>query len=153
MEGTLRCPRDGSATDLHRVGGRILGFTVDVCPKCGGTWLDRGELRKVMENAKIEGLIRDYGTRPAAPLECPRDARAMKRRTLADVEVDACGSCGGFWIDAGELAGLGTVATGIGPEPRAGEPWASGLEARDLAILAIVSPATLERYQHSQMRK
>ena len=106
-----------------------------------------------MENAKIEGLIRDYGTRPAAPLECPRDARAMKRRTLADVEVDACGSCGGFWIDAGELAGLKAVATGIGPEPRAGEPWASGLEARDLAILAIVSPATLERYQHSQMRK
>ena len=152
MQGALRCPRDGSATELRYVGGRILGFGVDVCPNCGGTWLDRGELRKIVENAKIEGMIRDYATTPKAPLLCPRDGAGMRRRTLVDTGVDACAACAGFSIDARELEGLEHVAMGMNL-PRTSEDLHPRLEARDIAILSIMSPATLERYQRSQMRK
>src|SRR3970282_643102 len=51
--------------------------------------------------------------------------------------------------DRGDDPGLRDDAQGAPPVP-AGR---GGREARDTAILSIMSPATLERYQRSQMRK
>lgn len=37
-----------------------FGVALDYCPGCGGVWLDRGELEKIVEAAT-------YANRPAAP--------------------------------------------------------------------------------------
>lgn len=47
----MKCPRcdDGALDERER-----SGVTVDVCTKCRGVWLDRGELEKVLAHAKRE---------------------------------------------------------------------------------------------------
>ena len=42
-------------------------------------------------------------------MNCPTDKSALERRELMGVEVDACGSCGGVWLEAGELRELQTA--------------------------------------------
>ena len=40
----MKCPKDGS--DLHAV--ELHGVTVETCPVCSGTWLDAGELERLL---------------------------------------------------------------------------------------------------------
>ena len=47
----MTCPR--CQTDLT-ISGR-QGIEIDVCPKCRGVWLDRGELDKLVERASRYG--------------------------------------------------------------------------------------------------
>jgi hypothetical protein len=42
------CPRDGAKLDLRTQ----KDVTIDVCPACGGIWLDPGELEAL---SKVEG--------------------------------------------------------------------------------------------------
>ena len=44
------------------------GIEVDVCPDCGGVWLDRGELEKLMVQAKTEPALGVYEP-PSEPSE------------------------------------------------------------------------------------
>jgi hypothetical protein len=49
-----RCPRDGdrlAAVELH-------GVTIDECPTCQGTWLDRNELETVAQRERDSWLGR-----------------------------------------------------------------------------------------------
>lgn len=39
-------------------------------------------------------------------ISCPKDGETMSRITLGAVAVDRCPSCGGVWLDAGELEGV-----------------------------------------------
>jgi Zn-finger nucleic acid-binding protein len=39
-------------------------------------------------------------------ISCPKDGVPMHRITLGSVAVDRCPTCGGVWLDAGELAGF-----------------------------------------------
>ncbi len=43
-EHQRHCVDDG--TPMEKVNER--GVTIDVCPRCGGTWLDHGELQQIM---------------------------------------------------------------------------------------------------------
>ncbi len=45
----MRCPRDG-ATLVER---EQQHTKIDVCPECGGTWLDKGEL-EMLEQVRTE---------------------------------------------------------------------------------------------------
>lgn len=90
--------------------------TVDVClGGCGGIWFDIFELQKLDDPGdaagkmlihlkKREDLDIDYSQRR----KCPRcDDIVMMRHFYSPrrrVEVDECPNCGGFWLDAGELA-------------------------------------------------
>ena len=42
----------------------------------------------------------------AGLISCPKDAEPMERITLGAVAIDRCPTCGGVWLDAGELEGL-----------------------------------------------
>lgn len=43
----------------------------------------------------------------ATPLLCPRDQTALKTTQYEDqIEVDECASCGGLWLDDGELEAI-----------------------------------------------
>lgn len=40
-----RCQSDLRERDRETAGGEVV--VIDVCPKCGGVWLDKGELEKL----------------------------------------------------------------------------------------------------------
>ena len=42
------CPNDGTA--MQQI--NPMGVLIDVCPQCRGTWFDRGELEKLMDEAQ-----------------------------------------------------------------------------------------------------
>ena len=69
----LMCPNcDGSMQAVQRA-----GVEFDMCPKCRGVWLDRGELEKLM------ALEHADATAQAAP---PQDAYAPRPREYAPRE-------------------------------------------------------------------
>jgi uncharacterized protein len=84
-----------------------------------GIWFDRYELMKVDESQEStgEGLLgieRDEGLAvdPGKRLRCPRNGDAIMMRHFfsakRQVVVDECPSCGGHWLDPGELATIRT---------------------------------------------
>ncbi len=98
----------------------VEGISLDVCRGgCGGIWFDRYELLKVDESREsagaelldIErdpGIVVDHDKRLSCP-KCPgvvmmRHFFSVKRQ----VAVDECPSCGGYWLDVGELAAIRT---------------------------------------------
>jgi Zn-finger nucleic acid-binding protein len=80
---------------------------IDVCPKCNGIWLDKGELGKVLKDRKLaDYLTKHIGTKSRSPMVCPRCGMTMDIEKADDIEVDVCLNCGGVWLDEGELLGL-----------------------------------------------
>ncbi len=78
----MRCVQCG-----HEMMGTIVeDVHLDMCPNCGGVWLDDEEL---------DGLI--------GSIVCPKCTRIMGVREVHGVEYDVCPSCGGVWLDKGEL--------------------------------------------------
>lgn len=52
--GDGRCPRDGSVLTL----ATEQNVTIDVCPTCGGVWLDKGELEQLSKAEGEAGVTR-----------------------------------------------------------------------------------------------
>ena len=108
----MKCPACFNELAPLQVGS----VTVDVCQGgCGGIWFDTFELQRIeQEDDSATQWLMNVARDPLILLdpnrkrECPRcaDVKLMrhfhspKRR----VEVDECPGCGGFWLDAGELA-------------------------------------------------
>jgi Zn-finger nucleic acid-binding protein len=88
---------------------------VDVCKHgCGGIWFDCHELRNVDNATESAGeallrVERDASIRVdlEAKRNCPRcEDQALTRHFASmqqKVAVDECYTCGGVWLDAGEL--------------------------------------------------
>ena len=108
----MKCPACFNELTPTQVGS----VSVDVCQGgCGGIWLDAFELQRVDEQQEEAGerllaIERDprIVVDPLRKRECPRCADIKLRRHFfspkRQVEVDECPSCGGYWLDAGELA-------------------------------------------------
>jgi hypothetical protein len=95
----------------------VAEVTFDVCRSCGGIWFDQHELHKVDEAHEEAGellaLAAEAERRPtvsADKRQCPRcDGIPMMRHFFSvkhEVEVDECPTCGGYWLDCGELRSL-----------------------------------------------
>lgn len=52
----MNCP--ACRADLHL--SERQGIEIDYCPACGGLWLDRGELEKIIERSAYEYRPRNY---------------------------------------------------------------------------------------------
>ena len=111
-----------------------------------------GELRKVTHDAELEKILRDYATPGPNPIACLRDQAPMNRRVIEDVEIDVCESCGGFWVDGGELQELVSAAKDVESSGDPERPLISELEPRDIAILAWIAPGTFTKFQHETRR-
>jgi hypothetical protein len=61
----------------------------------------------------------------AALRPCPACKLPLGKRTLRGVEVDACSSCHGVWLDAGELERLTQPTAGL--LARLAAKWRGGL--------------------------
>ena len=108
---TLLCPR--TRTPLKKV--TLDGITLDISEACGGVWFDNFELRKFadVEDSAGDALVEllepyycaeiDHEER----LSCPRcDGIVLMRSFYSpkmQVEIDTCPSCGGVWLDPGDL--------------------------------------------------
>jgi len=94
---------------------QVGAVAVDVCHGgCGGIWFDAFELQRVDEQHEAAGeRLLEIPRDPAVVVDatrkraCPRcDGIKLKRHFFSarrKVEVDQCPSCGGYWLDAGEL--------------------------------------------------
>ena len=110
----MKCPACFNELTEIQVGS----VKVDVCKRgCGGIWFDAFELQQVDEEQEAAGerlleiernpkLVVDF-TRKR---DCPRCAGVKLMRHFFSarrkVEVDECPNCGGYWLDAGELAAI-----------------------------------------------
>ena len=90
---------------------------VDICcDGCGGIWFDAKELQRFDDGEEFnpESLVTTRITRTdidqKAIRHCPRCPREVLVRQFADrnnkVEINQCWSCGGVFLDIGELAAL-----------------------------------------------
>jgi Zn-finger nucleic acid-binding protein len=53
-------------------------------------------------------------------MDCPRCLDTLLPRYAGDVEIDVCGTCGGWWLDRGELQKLAARGHRMTAEPGAG---------------------------------
>lgn len=108
----MKCPACFNSLAEIQVGS----LRVDVCHGgCGGVWFDAFELQRVDEEQEAAGepllaIQRDphVVVDAARKRECPRCPGVKLRRHFFSakrrIEVDECPNCGGYWLDAGELA-------------------------------------------------
>jgi Zn-finger nucleic acid-binding protein len=106
-EQPIDCPRcsvELKPESVKQFGPNLL---IDVCPSCSGTWYDKGELAKVLEDRSLhERLVHFPKSGEKAAIACPRCGGEMVTRNEGDVEVDSCTSCTGVWLDRGEETSL-----------------------------------------------
>ena len=110
----MNCPACGHTLTPYPAGPS----TVDICAAgCGGIWFDAFELPRVDEMREpVSERLFKLAPKPNLQIEpdkkrtCPRcDGIAMMRHFFSPqrkVVVDECPNCGGFWLDAVELAGV-----------------------------------------------
>ncbi len=95
---------------------QVGNVTVDVCQGgCGGIWFDAFELQRVddQEEAAGEAMLHirkdpKVQVDPSRKRSCPKcEGIKLKKHFFSAkrrIEVDECPNCGGYWLDAGELA-------------------------------------------------
>jgi len=125
----MKCPACFNQLKQMQVGTLV----VDVCDGgCGGVWFDAFELQRVDEEPEVAGdrlleIRRDERIKvdPLRKRECPRcEGIKLKRHfssATRNVEVDECPNCGGYWLDAGELAQIRLEKRQAALEQQAGQ--------------------------------
>jgi Zn-finger nucleic acid-binding protein len=145
----LRCPVClGVTMEKVRV-GRDAPVEIDHCGRCGGVWLEYGEvqlLRRQPAAALWTAIVRrDSGTvapchdchapfdrtLPECPacgwksvIDCPCCDRPMRRESRDGVHVDVCRHCKGAWFDHQELGLVWTAQASMALERRPGSTLA-----------------------------
>ncbi|MFH1055454.1 MAG: zf-TFIIB domain-containing protein [Candidatus Altiarchaeota archaeon] len=89
----VKCPKDGKEMNRKTVNGVEL----DVCGKCGGVWMDWGELQRVSDGKVTEHELVE---KERSNSSCPRCDKKMNVAELNSVILENC-RCGIFF-DAGE---------------------------------------------------
>ena len=95
---------------------KIQNVIVDECPKCGGIWFDKDELRQVKDASdsdlnwmdfEIWKHLKKYGAKKSERL-CPHCNRQMALLNYenTNVEIDFCIGCQGIWLDKNELKNI-----------------------------------------------
>jgi Zn-finger nucleic acid-binding protein len=102
------CVKCTSVLDKSTLGD----LEVDLCPKCGGLWLDKGEITRLAAFpddglADLRTALLGRSGPPPIPAEttqfCPACPGQLKEVVLGPVKVDYCALCHGIFLDRGEL--------------------------------------------------
>jgi uncharacterized protein len=129
----MKCPACFNPLTQMQVGSLV----VDVCNGgCGGVWFDAFELQKVDDQEEIAGerlldIRRDPKVQidPNRKRECPRCLGVKVKKHFFSarrrVEVDECPNCGGYWLDAGELAQIRMEKTETAQAEKTNAPLSS----------------------------
>ena len=136
------CPACGG--QLTALG--VEGLIIDVCRGgCGGLWFDNFELEKMDDWHERAGVsLLDVEVNPEAAIvttrrACPRCLGVVmmqhKFRPDKPVMVDECPSCGGVWLDGGELAEIRRPAPTAEDRKKAANRFLERIFIEDLARL------------------
>jgi Zn-finger nucleic acid-binding protein len=94
------------------------GVQIDKCPRCGGEWLDAGELKHIVDTREHQWDPKDLAAMRRASLKhvsqggqrerltCPGCGAALEPVNYGGdtgIIIDHCQRCGGNWLDGGEL--------------------------------------------------
>ena len=91
----IKCPLDASPMDEKQVKDSKL----DICPNCGGVWMDWGEMRKISG-----GIVTEYELlyRGRTDMKCPKCASRMNQSDLHSLLVEDCTKGCGVFFEKGE---------------------------------------------------
>ncbi len=95
------------------------GVEIDRCLKCGGTWLDDGEIDALARLAggapdPLHAAIAAAGDGKPGERRCVRCATKMKLVTVQNVELDRCPRGHGLWFDKSEMETLIAATKAVG---------------------------------------
>jgi len=94
------------------------GVPIDICPACGGVWLDKDELNEIIKRREVkfseeekksvepEKSVEGTHAELVPEINCPICGGLMKRFTYAGTSgiiIDRCSKGDGVWLDKGEL--------------------------------------------------
>jgi len=81
---------------------------LDYCTRCHGCWLDRGELEFLLASDTQLLDLEHIRQSEKGDRKCPRCRKRMRVQLFpgTSVEIDACPSDGGIWLDGGELQSI-----------------------------------------------
>lgn len=124
----LPCPVCLGTTMKRTTFGRNASLEIDHCGRCGGVWLDPGEVQRLrtIRPAEVRKGIDRRGLRfrmrchdchaameraeEACPacgwsnvIDCPACDRPMSTESHAGLRIDVCRDCNGVWFDQHEL--------------------------------------------------
>lgn len=109
-----RCPKD----DFTLAPQDYDGVEIDICPHCGGAWLDDGELEAIQAAPGLDGKSPTPAMFAPAPLSaalpeatynCVTCSSQLVKRDYgfgSGVQIDNCPKGHGMWLDASELQKL-----------------------------------------------
>ncbi len=106
----MLCARCGSRGLLAH---DLEGCEVHVCTECGGLWIGADAFREAIRKPppaamkSSETPVSDTPVWGESSLSCPGCGRTMKKGVYSyssGIVIDRCESCGGIWLDRGELA-------------------------------------------------
>ena len=149
----MKCPR--CENELQQM--NVADIIVDVCEKgCGGIWFDNFELKKVDEQHESAGELLlnvernkniqvDYSQKRACP-KC-KDSIMLKHfmSVKKEVEVDECPTCGGVWLDYGELGQIRKQYATEEERKQAAQAYFSELFDDKLTAMCAENEAKLEK--------
>jgi len=138
----MNCPACGA----QLIAFGVEGLVVDVCRDgCGGIWFDNFELNKVDEaHEKLGEALIALDFNPSATVlrdkrPCPKctGITMLQHKFNPDkaVIIDECPSCGGVWLDGGELADIRRPAPTTEDRKKAAQRFFTKLFLEDLARL------------------
>ncbi len=114
------CPVDWADLKPHKVTAFGPDVKAERCPKCGGIYLDNGEVVRLTGNVSLNNLLtKDLGLDSDSPHVCPGCGGVMDEEHAGQTRVDVCLTCKGVWVDHGELSALRTLS---GKEARQRSP-------------------------------
>ena len=104
-------------------------ITTEVCPKCGGVFLDKGELNILATGIKgdIElcSIDNDFHEDRFQQRSCPKcETQQMSKVNLlrlSDLIFDYCWKCEGFFLDMGEIQAMNRELKSLTPNKSAEE--------------------------------
>ncbi len=94
------------------------GVEIDVCPSCGGVWLDSGELKKIIDSREVvfdkeyikevvensfAGVSDDEQNKQLICPKCGDSLYASNYDYASGIIIDVCPNGDGMWLDEGEL--------------------------------------------------
>jgi Zn-finger nucleic acid-binding protein len=147
-DAVLSCPRDKVVMREKIVGEAHL----DVCGKCGGQFFDAGEMfaaNGVKADPSYWDRPESGGVVKASDLLCARCGAHMLGQDVRygghQVEIDRCGSCGGIWLDKGEVETLMKISDELAPILEAERAQAQK-ELDAMGDVSFASPGLIARF-------
>lgn len=86
---------------------------IDYCENgCKGIWFDKGEIYKLKHDKQLHKLLHKYEEKTQKDIDnesiriCPKcniPLNKINKPQNTNIYIDKCETCGGFWLDKGEL--------------------------------------------------